>query len=218
MKTLKQKYNSLRKRIWNSKVYNYEYNFCKAISNTKKLGLKPIDDFENEEFRFSLEDREEIINIILHQVYSVEKLQIEDLALKCFLISNQLQIFLRKYFEIDSIITTGNIYINKLQIHYEKYSMLKQRLNNPNFNEQIKFHTWLTLKNLDVIDLTLAPNIWFDHKLSGTELKREDYEKIAWVETKDTNRKGVIYEPKILGYEYLEKINKPIKLYGWINN
>ena len=218
MKSLKQKYNSFSKRIWNPKVYDYEYNFSKAISNTKNLGLKPINNFEIEKFSFSSEERQKIINIILHQIYSVDNLQIEDLALKCFLISNQLQAFLKKHFEIDSVITTGNIYMNRLQIHYEKYSVLKQRLNNPNFKKQIKFHTWLTLKNLDIIDLTLAPNLWLDFKMSGTELKREDYEKITWIEAKNIDRKGAVYEPKIIGYEYIERINKPVKLYGWINN
>jgi len=197
------------KRIWNPKVYNYSYNFNKALKNTEKLGLAPISDFEINSIEFSFEKKQELINIILHQIYTVEKMNIEDLALKCFFISIQLQKFLKDNFKINSVLTTGNVYVNKLQIHYEEYSFLKERLKSKQFNDPIKFHSWLTLENLDVIDITLAPNMWIDSMISGTELRREDYEKIAWVQTKEVNKNGAVYEPKIVGKEYIERINTP---------
>jgi hypothetical protein len=212
MSNIRQKYNSIMKRIWSHKVYDYSYNFNQALINTTKLGLAPISGFEINSIEFSSEKRQELINVILHKIYTIENMNIEDLALKCFFMSIQLQKFLKDNFEINSVLTTGNVYVNKLQIHYEDYSVLKKRLKNKQFDDPIKFHSWLTLENLDVIDITFAPNVWIDLVMSGAELRREDYEKIAWIQTKEVDKSGAIYEPKILGKEYVERINAPIRV------
>lgn len=215
MKSIRQKYNLLVKRIWNYKTYDYRYNFGKAIKNSQKIGLNDFDNFQIKEFQFTQEDKQNIINLILHQIYINQNYRIEDLALKCFIISNDLKDYLNENFGINSVITTGNVYVNKLRMNYEPYSVLIKRLTSKNYNTPIKFHTWLTLENLDIIDLTFAPNLWIDAAMSGTNLNRKDYEKIVWNTTNKIDKNGIIYEPKIIGYEYFEKINIPLKL---INN
>ena len=212
MKTIRQKYNRLVKRIWNHKTYDYRFNFEKAINNSRKIGLNKIDNFEIKQFQFTEEYKQDLINLILTQVYTIQNCKIEDLALKCCFVSKDLKDYLKENFGINSVITTGNVYVNKLQINYEPYSKLKKRLSNKNYNAPIKFHTWLTLENLDVIDLTFAPNMWLDAKMCGRNLNREDYEKIGWISINRVDKNGAVYEPKIVGSEYFKRINIPINI------
>jgi hypothetical protein len=210
--TLKQNYNLLVKRIWNPKIYDYEFNFRKAILNSHVLKLNDYSNFEVKNYQIASDEKQKIIDIILYHFYEKKNLEIEDLTLKCFWISNILRDFLKEAFGINSIITTGNVYVNKLRVNYESYSSIRKRLLIADYIAPIKFHTWLTLDNLDVIDLTLAPNMWIDGIKNGSILNRKDYEKIVWNSTKKIDKKGIIYEPKIIGYEYFNKINVPISL------
>lgn len=215
MGIIKQKYNLLTKRIWNSKVYDYAFNFKKACINTEKLRLIEENiDLNRKEIEFNPADKQEIIDLILYQIYEVDKLQIEDLALKCFLLSKDLKKFLEIKLGIKSYLTTGNVYLNKMHFHYESFSKMKKRIENNSFCGAINSHTWLTLENYDIIDATIAPNMWIEYLNSGLDLLKGDYKKILWFSTDIVNKKGMIYEPKIIGYKYFETIHLPVKIYN----
>lgn len=209
---LKHIYNRLLKRIWSPRVYDYSHNFKKALINTEKLGLNQIDDFSRINSSYLPNYKQFIINEILNQVYSVKMLQLEDLALKCNLVSKELQEYLKIQFDINSVITIGNVYLDKLRKNYEPLSVLKKRLNNKDFDKPFSAHVWLTLENLDIIDLTIAPSIWLEKIMSGIEPDRSDFERVLWISTEKFSKKLYVYEPLLVGYEYFDKATLPIKL------
>lgn len=212
MPTLKQHYNIITKRIWNPRVYNYQKNFKASIVRCKDLGLTYNQNFSINDFTFPQSDKEQITDYILKSVYNVSKYQLEDLTQKCFLVSHSLQSFLQKSLGIKSIVTTGNIYSHKMRINYEALKSLKRRLSDPSYMPPFKGHTWLTLENHDVIDLGFAPNMWLEKVSGGTIEPRENYQKIVWTDTEHKDRNALVYEPLIIGYNYFERIELPVRL------
>jgi len=213
MPTIKQRYTQLTKRIWNPQVYNYKKNFKAAVRRSQNLGLFTNQSFSIQDMEFSISDKEQIVGLILEAVYDVGKFQLEDLAHKCFIVSNYLQKFLYQNLEINSVVTTGNLYNNRLQINYEPLKSLKRRLKDSLYTPIFKGHAWLTLENMDVIDLSIVPNMWLEGISLGELELRENYQKIVWTDTKHEDRKSLVYEPLIIGFEYFEKIRLPINVY-----
>lgn len=115
MRTIKHNFNHLLKRIWNPLIYNYQFNFTKALNLSKKLGLQDYTNYEYKDFTISNEQKAHLINNILIQLYEVNKYSMEDMALKCMFFSNELSKFLKNNYNLESHVTCGNIYINKLR-------------------------------------------------------------------------------------------------------
>ena len=210
--TLKHRYNRLVKRIWNPRIYDYTYNLRKAFINTSRLELQQSGNFDIIKFSYLPEYKKFIINEILNQIYSVKRLQLEDLALKCSIVSKELQEFLKIQFDINSVVTIGNVYLNKLRYYHEPLSTLKERLTKNDFEKPFNAHVWLTLENGDIIDLTIGPSMWLEHKISGSEPDRNNFEKVYWISTQKFDKKLFVYKPLLIGYDYFEKINLPVKL------
>lgn len=206
-----KKLGVLRNRIWNPKIYNYSRNFSKAIFNSYRLGLTEFDHFEEKDINDELIS--EMKQNILNQIYAVQKLEIEDLALKCTWVSQALREFILKNYGLNSFVTTGNLYHSKLPINYEGFSTMKRRLRDQDFAPPCRSHTWLTLENLDIVDLTLGPNMAIVKLHLGNEIVRKDYEKLLWMKTRNFDKNGLVYEPKIIGSEYFKKINLPHTIY-----
>lgn len=203
---LKHIYNIMTKRIWNTKIYDYSYNLEKALINTQRLGLK-IDCLDFQSFIFDLVGRENIINTLLYQIYNIDNLRLEDVALKCNIMSKLCQSYLKKTFNINSIITIGNVYVNKSHYYYEPLSILKIRIYNTDINTPFNSHVWLTLENKDILDITFPPNEAFRQIQSGEILNRNDWGKLVWTPTHTIDKRGIVYQPLLLGYEYFEKVN-----------
>lgn len=142
MATLRQILNSfVLKRNWNPQNRNYVRNFDKSIDFTQSLGLECPSFTTVPEFSFSENDKQDLINAILHEVYIDSKMQVEDVALKCFWMSNLLQKFLKRRMDLDSIVTSGYLYANNLQLYYESKNSIKRRLKDDSYNHPVKFHT-----------------------------------------------------------------------------
>lgn len=195
--------NYIFKRIWNPNTYNYQSNIKKAFKNTEALGLKPCSSFEESSVVYDDGTRQVIINEIITYFYNEKKYNVGDIALKCFWVSQELQAFLKNRFNIVSHITTGNVYGAKLRINYESLTDLKKRLTH-SIQTPIKSHTWLTLENHTIIDLTIPANMYLEFNDPNFLYK------VGWV-TIPFDKNSFVYEPLIMGYEYFEKIKvKPM--------
>lgn len=184
----------------------YLLQFEEAKKFTKEMGLECPEFILEPELDFTAEDRLLLINAILYEVYTRSKLRIEDVAMKCFWISRDLQSFLKARFDLNSVVTSGYVHSNGLSFYRESKESIRERLNNPNHNSPIGFHTWLTLTNHLVLDLTMAPTLWIEQMSAGLEASVEDHKKIAWFDYRVTDRKFIYYEPVFLGYEYFNKV------------
>lgn len=197
---------------------DYLTQFDDAIKFTEELGLQRPD-FEFEpELDFTPRDRLHLINAILFEVYTKSKHRIEDVALKCFLMSKQLQSYLKSRFDLNSVVTSGYVYSTGVPIYHESKESIKERLINPSHNSPIRFHTWLTLTNHLVLDLTLAPTMWLEQRSAGIEASVENAKKMAWFDYRVLERRFGYYEPIFLGYEYFTKITVNPGLHFWFNN
>jgi hypothetical protein len=188
---------------------NPEYlsQFDQAISFTREMGLNCPEFILEPELEFNQEDRECLINAILDEVYVKSKLRIEDVAMKCFWMSKDLKDFLKKRFDLNSVVTSGYLHSSGLTIYHESKESIRERLTNPNHNSPIQFHTWVTLTNHLVLDLTLPPTMWFEGASKGIRTNKENAKKMAWFDYRITDKKFAYYEPVFLGYDYFIKAN-----------
>ncbi len=211
MKTFRQNLNHITKRIWNPLIYNYPLHFTNALNRSKRIDLQEYAKFEYKDFTFNEEQKAHIINDILTQLYEVNKYSIEDVALKCMFFSNELSKFLKDSYNLESYVTSGNVYVNKLRINYESLGSVYKRLRDKNYFPSIKFHCWLTLQNYDIIDITIVPNLFIED-LGRRTIAPDAYQKVLWINKGKFDKKGVVYKPTIIGYDYFNKIKLPLNI------
>jgi len=192
---------------------NYLTQFDEAIRFTKEMGLECPDFVLEPELDFTPEDRLLLVNAILYEVYTRSKLHIEDVALKCFLMSKELQTYLKTRFDLNSVVTSGYLYSTGVPIYHESKESIRERLINPNHDSPIRFHTWLTLTDHLVLDLTLAPTMYLEKVSAGIEASAENAMKMAWFDYRVSDKKFGCYEPVFLGYEYFTKITVKPRLF-----
>lgn len=195
---------------WNpNKDFDYLENVENAFAFTEKLGLEVPNFNFDRNLVISNEEKQILINSIVDKIYNIDELNIEDVALKCYLMSKEIQSFLYDKFSINSLITNGYTYIrlNKVyrKFNFESKKSINKRLTDKNFNEPIKFHTWLTLINYDIIDVTFLPTFWAitDNSCFSSY---EEVKKILW-SSPSQNYSGISYKPIFVGYDYFNKVN-----------
>jgi hypothetical protein len=188
---------------------NYFNNFKESVEFTQEMGLAlPL--FEiNPDVSY---DVPFLSNYILNELYTHSKFQIEDVAQKCFLLSKHLQSFLKLRCNIPSIITSGCLFENGFQVYGEEKEKIKARLNSKGTFPPVKFHTWLTLKNFDVVDITYQPTLWYYYKIKGQEVNEEEFKKLIWFHSSKESGDSLCYKPMFLGYEYFEKVKIAYRL------
>ncbi len=203
MITRKQKIELFKQSLINRINVNYRKNFIKAERFTRTLGIEPPNFIYDPSFERTEGEKQEVANALTYYFYEYRKLNLENMAGLCMVRSHEIQDFLRDQFSVNTVITNGNVYdYNYHNTFSESKSAIKKRL----FEKQltkIGFHTWLTLPNYEVIDVTIGPTMWaqYDQSLS-TE---EKYRSIVWTQPL-TDRKPFIYKPQFLGYEYFKQI------------
>jgi hypothetical protein len=191
----------------------YLFQFEQAQIFTKEMGLECPEFVLEPELDFTQRDREDLINAILYEVYTRSKLRVEDLASKCFWKSQELKSFLKERFDLNSVVTSGYLYSSGFTVYHEAKESIRERLTNHCRSDEIKFHTWVTLTNHLVLDLTLPPTMWMEQMAVGIQAPKEDAKKMAWYDYRITPKKICYYEPVFLGYEYFTKINVKPRLH-----
>lgn len=203
MTTFKQRLNLILRRSWNKRDFDYKLNFKKAVKFTKEMNLSLPEIPEFKQAKLTTLYKQFLINDILTEIYGNNKLKIEDVALKCFWVSRQLQYYLKKEYDLDSIITSGTVYGKKRLIYHESKSEIKRRLSDSTYCDPAKFHTWLTLETYEVIDLVLPASMWleFGRINEGSE---EEAKKVAWFDPENSDTNGLFYKPVFIGYDYFK--------------
>ncbi len=182
---------------------DYLVNFKESVEFTKDMGLA-LPQFEiNPDVSY---DVPLLSNYILHELYSHSKLQIEDVVQKCFLLSKQLQNFLKLRCNIPSIITSGSLFENGFQVYGEEKDKIRERLNLNVISPPVKFHTWLTLDNFDVVDITYPATLWYYYKTKDCDVDENEFKKIIWFHPFKDSCENLCYKPLFLGNEYFEKV------------
>lgn len=206
-KTLKMniqtKFRYAKQKIVNRFNTDYEKNLIQAQRYTDQLGLTPINFTYNPSFEQSTIVKKEVGEFLSQYFYTHKQLNLEHMAGRCMIRSREAQEVLKKHFNIDSIITNGWVCdFNYIDTFQESKSIIEKRLKRE-YLGTIGFHSWLTLPNYDVIDVTILPYIWFrDDKKSSTESR---YKGTLWSQPL-IERKPFLYKPVFLGYEYFEKV------------
>jgi len=189
---------------------NYLQNFNEAIKFNQSLGL-PIPNYTPKPS--IVFDKAAISNYVLHNLYLLSNLQLEDVAQKCFIYSKQLQDFLKIRCNINSIITSGCLFENGFRLFGDEKENIADRLNSNQAGPPVKFHTWLTLENYDVVDITYPASLWLDLKMHNREITSdEDYKKLVWSHPIPRQTEGLCYKPIFLGYDYFEKVKIAFRL------
>ncbi|MDP4208431.1 MAG: hypothetical protein Q8928_06415 [Bacteroidota bacterium] len=189
---------------------NYLNNFGEAIKFNQSLGL-PIPNFTPKPGLVF--DKVAISNYVLHNLYLLSDLQLEDVAQKCFIYSKQLQDFLKERCNINSIITSGCLFENGFRLFGDEKGNIAERLKSDKVGPPVKFHTWLTLENYDVVDITYPASLWLDLKMHNCETSSdEDYKKLVWYSPLPANSEGLCYKPLFLGYDYFERVKIAFRL------
>jgi hypothetical protein len=186
---------------------DYEQNLENAFSFTAKLGLNTPNFTLCKEKMYSRMEQSEISDAVVSALY-YKNYDLSDVALQCFVWSHKLQLFLKEVYNIESLLTSGFLFQNGYPVFSESKRNIKNRLSNQNICTPVKFHTWLTLDNLMVIDMTYLPSIWFRNLYKGaTHMKEEDYQKILWHNPLVLEDRSFCFKPIFVGHEYFEKVH-----------
>ena len=128
----------------------------------------------------------------------------QELAFNCFYFAFKTQEILRNELNIKSLLTLGSYSDKGVKLFYEPLMKLKYRLKNPNYKSNgINLHGWLTLPDYSVIDVTVLSAILTASNSSGLDYRNFLY--FNALEQNDSN-KGYSYHPKLLGVDYLKKV------------
>ncbi|MFQ3179604.1 MAG: hypothetical protein ACI9H9_002774 [Pseudoalteromonas tetraodonis] len=140
--------------IFKDNDLNYKKRIEKAVAKSQELQLKltsnPIPFSE----KISEDKKQEIL------IHCFEVLQFhgfnssEDLASKCTDVHLMLQYFLKTNLNINSYITIGDRYWHDYIYCEMSYESIEKELNNPQINEPIRAHVWLTLTDGTILDCT----------------------------------------------------------------
>lgn len=194
------------KRNWSRSNADYVHNFLKAVEFTKKLDL-PLPSFrQDENLSFSKEERGELCNQILDEFYFARRFQLEDMALNCWARSKDLQQYLLEQHDLPSTITNGNVFAGSRQLFYESTKSIKYRLVDKLPQSPPRFHTWLTLPNFSVIDITFAPTLWLEFNLAGQRKPMNEHQRISWYDHWEVPREQLFYQPIFLGSDFFTRI------------
>jgi hypothetical protein len=188
---------------------DYLKNFNEAIAFTKELSLPIPEIRQNQSIYY---DKVLLSDYILYELYTNSKFQLENVAQKCFFISKQLQDFFKIRCNIHSVITSGCLFENGFQIYGEEKQKIKERLDSNEIGPPVKFHTWLTLDNYDVVDITYPATIWFDMKIHNCEVNDSDFKKLVWYHPFSDSTENLCYKPLFIGNEYFERVKIAYRL------
>ena len=189
---------------------DYVANFNKAYEYTKELGLElPKFNIDVSLYKDILDFDKALGHNITVELFEKSNLQLEDLVANCFPMSLQLQSYLGKR-GINSIITSGIVYDTTLNkaIFEEPKETIEYRLSNPSAEiHNPRFHTWITLENLLVVDITLPATLWFTLLKLNKSIERKNFQGIICV-SPETNyqQNSYCYKPLFLGYDYFNKV------------
>lgn len=195
------------KRNWSSSNADYVRNFSKAVEFTKKLRLDLPGFSQDESLSFSKDERDALCDQILDEFYAVRGYKLEDMAFNCWLRSKDLQQHLLERHNLPSTITSGNVFAGNRQLFYESTRSIKYRLADGSPQSPPQFHTWLTLPNFSVIDITFAPSIWFETRFAGQGRPSSEYQKMSWYNHWEIPKEQLFYQPIFLGYDFFNKVS-----------
>ena len=204
----------IKQKIVNRFKTNYIRNFTDAQKYTSNLGLTIPKFNYDPEFELSDKDKKEIRGFFYHYFYERMSFNLEDLAFKCMRRSNEVKSLLKEVFNIDAVLTNGSVYQDYMNLFDEPKSKIEKRLHQECF-ETIDSHTWLTLPNYDVIDITIMPTVWVQYdRRSETE---DNFKGLLWTNLQ-IDHKPFLYKPVFLGFEYFEKVKIKPKIHQFVVN
>lgn len=189
---------------------DYKSTFNQAMIYSESQGLNDTHFVYNPSIAFNSRDKRQIAMSIVQFLYKEQCYTLESLVGLCMTMSREVQQMLKLRFGLESIVTTGTGYDSVVNqtIFDESRDKLEARMRK-DYNEDFYAHAWLTLPNLDILDVTLLPSLWTVNNPGGAN--REQYQGLIWTSSSPDQGEQFSYKPLIIGYDYYQKIDLPIK-------
>ena len=179
---------------------NYLELFKAAIDLTKRHKIKIDVDYIDVSENYLNSENYILIERKLIELFP--DFSLGSLACQCHIASYTMKPIIESLLNTEVYLTIGSLKINNDYIFEFNEDLTEDFLSNKlDFSKQnIPFHVWLTLPNLDIIDFTYGHSLKYKKAISNVPLD-------TFLFNNSNNLKGgVVYEPKLIGENSLRKM------------
>jgi len=181
---------------------NYEERIISAIHKTNELGLE----LKNSPHPFTKaldhNKKQQALQLCVNTLYANDYRSSSDLASNCTPVHLMLQYCLKEELGLDSYITIGDRYWDDYIYCEMSYENIESELKNPNINNPIKAHVWLTLSDGTILDCTAEAHA--DQLFNRGEHPVEKCLMIVERNAKEDAKSGY-HRPYLVGVSFLER-------------
>lgn len=178
----------------------YSNDFKEALKRTRSLGLNLNRVALKKESRYIDEDfLSNGINEVFEKTFT--RLTPNDISEQCVPIHFNVLPAIEKHFKCKAYLTIGSVKDHK-NTYFDMSDDYISRTLSSGITSRFKFHCWITLDSMEIIDATLATTIGVHNgpkDLIGQMLAIHP-------DDLSSNNSKLIYTPKILGSDYLKSI------------
>lgn len=182
---------------------NYEKRIISAIEKTKEFGLELNSNLYPFTTTLSHEQKRQALQLCVDVLYSKGYRYSSDLASKCTPVHLIMQHFLKSELNLDSYITIGDRYWDDYVYCEMSYENIERELKNPDFNEPVKAHVWLTLSDGTILDCTAEAHA--DLLYKRAERPIEKCLMLVEIGNIEDDKSGY-HRPYLVGVDFLQKI------------
>lgn len=177
---------------------DYKQRFIAAVNKTRELGL-PIEGSPLPIKKKQLSERKisKVHIVCSSHLKAAGYHNSRDLNTKCFGVHALVQFVMKDMLNIDSHITIGSMHGHGWDYCPMTYNKIKEEISNPDVNQVLEAHAWLTLPDGAVIDWT--GQAWRDTHADNIHDSADCMLYLA----PGKFREDHYYKPYLVGMEYL---------------